>query len=208
MFAQFHRAIFRFMVTSDVLSFIRSWRNDPLRVGAIVPSGEALAEVITRGIGVDCGPVVELGPGTGVFTRALLGRGVRERDLTLIECDFDFVRLLKERFPEARVLGMDAARMDSLEFPESAGAAAVISGLPLLAMSPRKVFAILAAAFGCLRSGGALYQFTYGLNCPVRRPFLDRLGLKATRVGRALLNVPPATVYRITRRNPPRHARA
>jgi phospholipid N-methyltransferase len=75
-------------------------------------------------------------------------------------------------------------------------------------MSPRKVFAILAAAFGCLRSGGALYQFTYGLSCPVRRPYLDRLGLKAVRVGRAVRNVPPATVYRISRRSPFKHARA
>jgi phosphatidylethanolamine/phosphatidyl-N-methylethanolamine N-methyltransferase len=166
-----------------------------------------LAEVMSSEIAPGCGPVIELGPGTGVFTRALLARGVKECDLTLVECNTDFVPLLQARFPEARVLGKDAARLDPLDLRANEKVAAVISGLPLLAMSHRKVFAILAAAFGCLRRGGALYQFTYGLTCPVRRPYLDRLGLKATRVGCAIRNMPPATVYRISRRNPSRHVR-
>jgi phosphatidylethanolamine/phosphatidyl-N-methylethanolamine N-methyltransferase len=208
MFAQLQRATLRSMITNDVLSFFRSWTRDPLQVGAIVPSGEVLAEVISSEIRAGCGPVIELGPGTGVFTRALLARGVKECDLTLVESNTDFVPLLQARFPEARVLSMDAARLNPLDLRANEKVAAVISGLPLLAMSPRKVFAILAAAFGCLRSGGALYQFTYGLSCPVRRPYLDRLGLKAARVGRAIRNVPPATVYRISRRTLSKHVRA
>jgi phosphatidylethanolamine/phosphatidyl-N-methylethanolamine N-methyltransferase len=67
-------------------------------------------------------------------------------------------------------------------------------------MSPLKVTAILTGAFSYLRPGGAFYQFTYANRCPVPRRLLDRLGLKSTRVGRALLNVPPATVYKLTRR--------
>lgn len=208
MFAQLQRATLLSMLTNDVLSFFRSWTRDPLQVGAIVPSGEVLAEVISSEITAGCGPVIELGPGTGVFTRALLARGVKECDLTLVECNTDFVPLLQARFPEARVLSMDAARLNSQDLCPNGKVAAVISGLPLLAMSPRKVFAIVAAAFGCLRSGGALYQFTYGLSCPVRRPYLDRLGLKAVRVGRAVRNMPPATVYRISRRSPFKQARA
>jgi len=194
------------MQTNDVLCFFRSWTRAPLQVGAIAPSGRALAEVISSEITAGCGPVIELGPGTGVFTRALLARGVKECDLTLVERNTDFVPLLQARFPEARVLNMDAARLDPLNLHRSEKAAAVISGLPLLVMPPRRVLAILAAAFRCLRSGGALYQFTYGLTCPVRRPYLDRLGLKATRVGGALRNLPPATVYRISRRSPAKHA--
>ena len=208
MLAQFRGATVLPMLTNDVLSFFRSWTRAPLQVGAIAPSGAVLAEVIASEITAGCGPVMELGPGTGVFTRAILARGVRECDLTLVECNTDFVPLLQARFPESRVLSMDAARLSPLELRDSEKVAAVISGLPLLAMSPRKVFAILAAAFGCLRSGGALYQFTYGLTCPVRRPYLDRLGLKARRVGRVIRNVPPATVYRISRRSPSRHVSA
>jgi phospholipid N-methyltransferase len=68
----------------DVLFFLRAWTCHPLRVAAIAPSGTALAELITREIAPTCGAVLELGPGTGVFTRALLARGVREEDLTLV----------------------------------------------------------------------------------------------------------------------------
>jgi phospholipid N-methyltransferase len=192
------------MPSGDLIPFFRAWISNPLRVAAVAPSGNALADLITREISPETGAVLELGPGMGAFTRALLGRGVSESDLTLIEYGSDFVRLLSIRFPNARVLWMDAAWLAREKIFEGAPLGAVVSGLPLLAMPPRKVMAILAGAFGYLRPGGAFYQFTYGPRCPIPRPLLDRLGLKATHVGRALVNVPPAAVYRITRRAPPR----
>ena len=192
------------MPAGDLIPFFRAWISNPLRVAAVAPSGNALADLITREISSDTGPVLELGPGMGAFTRALLARGVSETDLTLIEYGSDFVRLLSVRFPNARVLWMDASWLAREKIFEGAPLGAVVSGLPLLAMPPRKVMAILAGAFAHLRPGGAFYQFTYGPRCPVPRPLLDRLGLKATRIGRALVNVPPAAVYRISRRAPPR----
>jgi len=190
------------MLSQDVQMFFRSWTCDPLRVGAIAPSGPALAAIMTAEISAASAPIIELGPGTGVFTRALLARGVDERDITLIEYGSDFIPLLRGRFPRARVLQMDAAKLSSRDFSGESAPGAIISGLPLLSMSTRKVMGILTGAFECLRDGGAFYQFTYGARCPVRRPLLDRIGLKAVRTGHALANVPPATVYRITRRTP------
>lgn len=188
--------------TCDSFQFFRSWISDPLRVAAIAPSGESLARVMTRAIGPSDGPILELGAGTGVFTRALLGRGVRESDLTLVEYGSDFMRMLQLRFPHARVLWMDASQLGQYQLFDGAPVGAVVSGLPLLSMSPRKVMAILSGAFKYLRAGGAFYQFTYGPRCPVPRPILDRLGLKAVRVGGTVRNLPPASVYRITRRPP------
>jgi phospholipid N-methyltransferase len=184
---------------SDFGRFFRSWLSDPLRVAAVAPSGEALARVMTREISPANGPVLELGPGTGVFTRALLAQGVRESDLTLVEYGPDFADMLEARFPDARVLRMDAAHLCRQRLFKGAPVNAVVSGLPLLSMSPRQVMYILSGAFSYTRPGGAFYQFTYGPRCPVPEIILDRLGLKATRVGRALLNIPPAAVYRITR---------
>jgi len=80
----------------------------------------------------------------------------------------------------------------------------VISGLPVLSMPPRKVIAILRGAFGYLRPGGAFYQVTYTTRCPIPKPILDRLGLRATRIGSTLRNIPPAAVYRIARHRPSR----
>jgi phospholipid N-methyltransferase len=184
----------------DFFPFFRAGMSNPSRVAAVAPSGSALAELITPEISPETGPVLELGPGMGVFTRALLARGVAESDLTLVEYGSDFVRLLSVRFPNARVLWMDAVWLVRERIFEEAPVGAVVSGLPLLSMPPRKVMAIVGGAFGYMRPGGSFYQFTYGPRCPVPRPLLDRLGLKATRIGRALANVPPAAVYRITRR--------
>jgi phospholipid N-methyltransferase len=186
------------MAARDVMLFFRTLAFSPRMVGAITPSGPSLATLITSEITGASGPVLELGPGTGVFTEALLARGVPETDLTLIEYGSDFTRLLQARFPQARVLWMDAAWMITHDLFD-APLGAVVSGLPLLNLSRRKVADILVGAFRNLRRGGAFYQFTYGVQCPVSKPELDRLGLKAACIGRVLLNVPPASVYRITR---------
>jgi phosphatidylethanolamine/phosphatidyl-N-methylethanolamine N-methyltransferase len=162
----------------------------------------AVAALMTRDINARTGPVIELGPGTGPFTYALLDRGVREQDLTLIEYGSDFLPLLQTRFPKARVLWMDAAWLDKYPLFEEASVGAIISGLGILTMPPRKVIAILTGAFSYLRPDGAFYQITYGPRCPVSDAILDRLDLEATRIGQTLRNVPPASVYRIARRKP------
>jgi phosphatidylethanolamine/phosphatidyl-N-methylethanolamine N-methyltransferase len=190
------------MSASDILTFVRAWARAPLQVGAAFPSGKALSVLITREIGPDTGRVIELGPGTGVFTQALLARGVRPSDLTLVEAHADFARLLQLSFPQVSVLCADARRLAWSGLDGEPPAGAVVSGLPLLNMSPRSVMAILARSFAHLKPGGRFYQFTYGPTCPVRRAILDRLGLDAVRIGRTFRNFPPAAVYRLSRRAP------
>ncbi|QND40029.1 methyltransferase domain-containing protein [Rhizobium leguminosarum bv. viciae] len=187
---------------ADFLHFFRSRISNPLRVAAIAPSGDSLAGIMTSEIAALDGPIIELGPGTGVFTRALLARGVSEADLTLIEYGPEFITSLQARFPTARVLQMDAAHLAHADIFEGEPVGAVVSGLPLLSMPPRKIASIMAGAFAYMRPGGAVYQFTYGPRCPVPRPILDRLDLKAVRIGGTVRNLPPASVYRISRSKP------
>jgi phosphatidylethanolamine/phosphatidyl-N-methylethanolamine N-methyltransferase len=182
------------------LSFFLHWLSDPLRIGAVAPSGRALAAAMTAEIAPESAPVIELGPGSGAFTRALLDRGIPQRRLALVEQSPRFASALKESFPDARVLCMDAAALGASDIFLEEAAGAVVSGLPLLLMSPEKVGAILASAFKRLRPDGAFYQFTYASRPPVPRPILDRMGLTSTFMGRTLANVPPASVYRIQRR--------
>jgi phosphatidylethanolamine/phosphatidyl-N-methylethanolamine N-methyltransferase len=189
----------RGVTISDLSAFLRAWIADPLRVAAIVPSGRALAQMITAEITAASAPVIELGPGTGVFTRQLLARGIPEERLALVEYCSAFIQLLAYRFPAARVMWMDAAQLSSVCLFGGDRAGAVVSGLPFLSMTPKQVMVILAEAFLHLRHDGAFYQFTYGLRCPVPRVVLDRLGLESVRIGHALVNMPPATVYRIQR---------
>jgi phospholipid N-methyltransferase len=187
------------MAISDALIFLGAWISDPLRIAAVAPSGRALAELITSEISAETGPVLELGPGTGIFTRALIDRGVAQHDLTLIELGQDFAQLLEMRFPGARILYMDASELPHAGLYHAETLGAVVSGLPLLWMPPAKVTAILSGAFSHLRPDGAFYQFTYGPRCPVPQRVLDQLGLTTTRIGTTLKNIPPASVYRIVR---------
>jgi phospholipid N-methyltransferase len=138
---------------SEALDFFRAWLRDPMRVAAVAPSGEALADVMTREL--EEGPILELGPGTGAFTRAILARGIAEEHLTLIESGAEFAAALGRHFPQARIVGIDAAHLSRHPLFEGAPLAAVISGLPLLSMPDDKVADILAGAFAPLRDGGA-----------------------------------------------------
>lgn len=182
----------------DDIQFFRSWVRNPLRTAAVAPSGQALARLMTKEIDPSTGPVVELGPGTGVFTQALLNRGVAAGDLTLVESNPNFVDLLRRRFPSTRVVRADAA--DDRWTLHSAEVGAVVSGLPLLAMADEAVIAVLSAAFARLRPDGRFYQFTYAAHCPVRSSVLDALGLRVTLLGRTWRNLPPASAFRIERR--------
>jgi phospholipid N-methyltransferase len=190
------------MLLSETFSFWRAWLRAPRSVGAVAPSGPSLARLMTRHVNHRHGPVIELGPGTGVFTRALLAGGLPIHRLALVEADPGFADALTQLYPQARVLRMDAARLgDTQPLFGDERASAVISGLPLLSMPPEQVAAIIRGVFDRqLHADGALYQFTYGPRCPLPRQLLEQLDLEAVRIGRVLFNLPPATVYRIGRR--------
>ncbi len=190
------------MPYSDVLPFFRALIANPLRISAIAPSSKALARAITADVEPGHAPVIELGPGTGIFTHALLANGVPEEKLALIEADPRLATLLGARFPKAHVLNLDAATLaGSRIFPAGEAVGAVVSGLPLLSISATNVAAILQGAFAHMRPDGVFYQFTYRPRCPVPRETLDRLGLAASRLRIVLRNLPPAAVYQFARQH-------
>lgn len=186
------------MLLTEAASFFLAWLRNPRAISAVVPSGSRVSALMTQGIGPATGPVMELGPGTGAFTYSLLERGVREDDLTLVELSADFVRLLRGRFPKARVLHLDATQIGETDLFEGSPFGAVISGLGFRAMRPREIHAILGGAFKNLKPGGAFHQITYGPRCPVPDQVLDHLNLREVRIGRTVWNIPPASVYRIS----------
>jgi phosphatidylethanolamine/phosphatidyl-N-methylethanolamine N-methyltransferase len=186
--------------SADALTFLRAWLTNPLRVGAAIPSSQHLAALITRHVHPGIGPVIELGPGTGVFTEALIRRGVRQQDLTLVELGDEFGDMLAQRYPQATIVRADAARLSMRNLPQPKLHGAAISGLPLLAMPASKVLRILAGAFSLLEPKASFFQFTYGWRNPVPESVLRRLDLKVEMIGTEFRNFPPASVYRIGRR--------
>jgi phosphatidylethanolamine/phosphatidyl-N-methylethanolamine N-methyltransferase len=178
---------------SDEARFFRSWFDNPKQVGAVMPSGPALAETMARAIDpVLPGPIVELGPGTGVVTRALLNRGIEPGRLILVEFDPNFCALLGERFPGVRIVKGDAYRLaTTLRENLGAPAAAVVSSLPLLTMPEPMRTALLAEAFDLMAADGLFVQFTYGLTSPVPRS----AAFAAEGSPRIWRNFPPARVW-------------
>jgi phospholipid N-methyltransferase len=183
---------------SDVLPFFRAWAAHPLRIASVVPSGKALGRLITSEVSPGRGPVLELGPGTGVFTQTLVERGIANSNLVLVEYTPEFAQVLRRRYPGADVLCMDAAGLRHMPWRHDQKAGAVISGLPLLSMPPGKVLAILKGAFSRLQAGGHFFRFTYGPRCPISDKILDRLSLRSHSIGWVLNNFPPAQVYRLS----------
>ncbi|CAG0983161.1 MAG: methyltransferase domain-containing protein [Rhizobiaceae bacterium] len=181
------------------LTFLRQWLANPLMVGAVLPSGRFLARLMTQAIDQDTGSVLELGPGTGVFTEALLKRGLVPEQLTLVELDERFANFLSRRFPGARIVQGNAARLSAAGVGRDVTYSAVISGLPLLSMPTRTIFRIVEGVARRLGPSGNLYQFTYGARCPIAHAILERLGLEASLLGTVMWNLPPASVYRISR---------
>src|SRR5208282_5241284 len=118
----------------DEVRFIRSWIERPLSTGAVTPSGKILARTMARYVDPDSGgPVVELGPGTGPVTEALVQAGVDPARLVLVEFNPAFCRILRARYPEATLVQGDAYSLRRLlETLLLEPAAAVVSGLPLV----------------------------------------------------------------------------
>ncbi len=180
-------------------TFGREWLRAPLRVGAITPSSARLARAISSGLSADTGPVVELGPGTGVITRAVLEQGVAPQDLAAIELGKNFATALRAKHPDIHVIEGDACRVGEL-VPFARGTVGqVICGLPLVSLPSSAVEQILTGSFELLAPDGAFRFFTYSLRCPVRSSMLMRLGLRSTKTSTTLRNLPPASVYELHR---------
>lgn len=179
--------------------FFRSWLRDPFHVASVAPSSRWLAKLMATDVHAGA-CVVELGAGTGTLTTALIESGVRQEDLFLVEQHADFVAVLRARFPRANVVEADAASMTQPLGALRGRVDYVISGLPILWFNRDKKAAILSETFELLKPGGCLQQFTYLGRPPVGPKLMAELGLRATLLGIAPMNLPPAFVYRFERR--------
>jgi phosphatidylethanolamine/phosphatidyl-N-methylethanolamine N-methyltransferase len=184
-------------------TFFRQWLKNPLAIAALSPSGRQLARQMIAELPHGTRRVVELGGGTGVFTRALIGHGILPNDLLVLELNEALYQHLRTRFPDSHVVCGDARELKSIAtedgFLGGGEADAVISGLGLLSMTKRTQTEILQAAFSILKPDGRFVQFTYGPKSPVSRELVGELGLSVRRGGFAWWNVPPATMYVYTR---------
>ncbi|SCW45522.1 Phospholipid N-methyltransferase [Sphingobium faniae] len=185
---------------SEYLDFLGAWLKKPRQTASVVPSSRYLARLMVSHIDPSDGRVLELGGGTGVFTRAILETGLPAEKLEVVEINPAFARGLRRHFPHVAVLETPAQIVSAAAAGEPGEYQTVISGLPLLAMDRAMHVDILTEAFRMMHPGGAFIQFTYSMRPPVSRDILDFLNLNVVRVGQTVRNFPPATVFRFSRR--------
>jgi len=178
----------------DEMQFIRTWIEKPLSTGAVMPSSKALARTMARYVDAHAtGPVIELGPGTGPVTEAMVEHGVDPARLILVEFNPDFCRLLRTRYPRATVVQGDAYRLRRLlETYVRTPASAIVSGLPLVTKPVRTRLRLISDAMALLAPGAPFVQFTYAMVTPIPKALN---GIKAEASELIWMNVPPARVW-------------
>ena len=184
---------------ADEARFFKAWVENPKITGAVSPSGRFLARMMARYVDPQStGPIIELGPGTGPVTVALLKRGVAPERLVLVEFDAYFCKLLARRFPRCKIVQGDAYNLaKTLEGLLDEPAAAVVSSLPLLTRPDADRTELLAQSFEMMQPEGRFIQFTYGIASPIPRR-LHPDGAKTFEAEPSppvWLNLPPARVW-------------
>ncbi|MCI5077782.1 methyltransferase domain-containing protein [Oricola sp.] len=188
---------------ADQVRFFGSLLRAPRAVGAIAPTSSETAQLMASHITTASDlPVLELGPGTGAITAAILATGIAPGRLFAVEYSAAFCRLLNEKFAGAQFLQGDAFDLDATLRAHLGDAAperfdCVISGLPLLNFPKEKRVQLLHAALSVLEPGRPFVQFSYGLIPPID---IAEPGIAVTRSRWIVRNVPPARVWVYRRR--------
>jgi phosphatidylethanolamine/phosphatidyl-N-methylethanolamine N-methyltransferase len=177
------------------LRFFKQWVKNPREIGSITPSSRFLTRAVVQPI-VDRGArlVVELGPGTGVFTQALLDALPADGKLLAIDTNAAFVEHLRREFSDPRLTPLHASAEDTDRLIQEAGwatADAVISGIPYSLLPKPVMLGILEAARRALRNDGLFTGYQYS---KMLRPHLLQV-FGNVRYRPVLLNIPPAFVY-------------
>lgn len=184
----------------EKIQFLRGLMASPAGVSAILPSSRALADALAAPIPLTDGRILELGPGTGAVTEAIIARGIAPSRVVAVEYDRVFADLLNERFPGLYVLQGDALNLKSVLGTPRESYAAVVSGLPLINFSMRTRRAVIDDALARMKPGAPFIQVSYR-GKPAVPPSHDLTVERAAFVWR---NVPPGYVWVYRRRPAPR----
>lgn len=183
--------------------FFRQWVRAPLSTASVVPSSRFLAEKMVAEVPTAARQVIELGAGTGVFTKLLVARGAPLNQIMVVELNLVMAEKLKADFVDVHVINGDATNLRAIveQTPNFTPGMvdAVVSGLGFLNMPNAIVQSIVAAAFEVLGPGAPFVQFTYGPKSPIAAPIVRALQLKVRRASFTFRNFPPASVYVYTR---------
>ena len=179
----------------EELRFFRGWMEKPKAVGSIVPTSSVTARRMASIVRPERQDdlVLELGPGTGVITRAILERGIRPGNLVSIEYSSDFVKRLREDFPGVNVVHGSAFELDTVLAPwKGRTFDSVVSAIPLLNFPMEQRIVLVERLLDILPTGRPIVQITYGALSPLPA---GRGTYTVERFDFVMRNIPPAHLW-------------
>lgn len=182
----------------EEIRFIRGMMDKPKTVGAIMPTSVHTARKMASVVDPSSPlPVLELGPGTGVITRAILERGLAADRIYSVEYSADFIAHLETAYPGVHFIHGDAFDLDAtLSDLGNLRFDAAISGLPLLNFPMHQRVKLLESLLDRMPHGRPVVQFSYGPVSPiVAQP--DRYRIR--HFDFVVRNIPPAQIWHYTR---------
>jgi phosphatidylethanolamine/phosphatidyl-N-methylethanolamine N-methyltransferase len=185
--------------------FLKKVIKNPKNMGAIVPSSQNLGQYISKHIPNDPNHfIVEIGAGTGSLTHSLIKDGVCKSRLIAIELDTELAKLLTVKFQDLTVINGNATELSKILPPTWIGkVGTIVSGIPMVNLSKEEQRSIIDSCLKVLSPGGQILQFTYGFVSPLSTKSFN---LTSQKLGRVLMNVPPASWWRFSRSLSSHHA--
>ena len=177
----------------DEIRFFKGWVKNPKNVGSIIPTSDVMAKRMASVIDLDSGlPVLELGPGTGVITHAILRRGVRPGHIYSVEYSPDFARILRRDFAGINVVEGNAFDLETtLASANTLTFDCVISALPLLSFPKAMRVELIKDLLNRIPDGRPIVQFSYGPLSPVP----PIAGVTVRHLEFIFRNIPPAQIW-------------
>ena len=177
-------------------NFIKQFFKDKKMVGAVSPSTRFLGEKMLENIDFNTSKlIIELGPGTGIFTDEIIKRMANDAVLLTFELNDNFYESLAERIHDPRVTIIhDSAEFVQKYIDELAGGAkadVVVSSLPLMVFPENLRNAVVDVSHDCLKKNGIYVQFQYSLQS---KKLLESK-YKDVSIRFTIKNFPPAFVY-------------
>jgi phosphatidylethanolamine/phosphatidyl-N-methylethanolamine N-methyltransferase len=183
---------------AEMLFHVAEYARHPRTMGSILPSSRALARTMTESVPRlgERDVIVELGPGTGAITRAIVKAWPRNRVIA-VEKNPRCAAVLRQRFPRIDVAETCVSTLaHELMIPDGYRVGAVLSSLPMVSFDPVLRRSVLAAIASVMDDAAVYVQFTYS------RAAWDGFapeGLKLVGTRRVMRNVPPATILSFIR---------
>lgn len=186
--------------------FVRGFVARPRQVGAIMPSSPRLAAAMVQGLKLTpTGSVIEFGPGTGPFTRALLAAQPAGGRYLGIELDPEFHAHLRQHFPAADFAHASATDAFDLHAQrDMPPTQAIVCGLPFASLPASVQDGVVSNIDRLLSAGGTFrtFQYLHAFNMANAKAFrrrMDQVFGPGRCVAKVLRNVPPACVMSWTR---------